>query len=288
LIKAYTEKVSSQKIISSRTLELFKNSRKILKGKDTHSFVAACLHIACREQEIPSSPIIIAELANVKRDKLVDIFNQICKLHKISLPLDKADKKVRYVASKASMPEFFSRKAIKILNQEFSHYPAAIQLLEQECSNTQILKHPNIVTVNDFDRDVTIVDVFEGVGKQSTGKMTKEDLFELERVACPSAGSCGGQFTANTMACVSEAIGLALPGSAGTPAIYETRDKFAVSSGEAVMNLLKKNIRPRDIVTRKSLENAAFLTNFTPHFPDNAEYASALGAMLVAEKRRKK
>ena len=117
LIKAYTEKVSSQKIISSRTEELFKNSRKILKGKDTASFVAACLHIACREQEIPSSPIIIAELANVKRDKLVDIFNQICKLHKISLPLDKADKKVRYVASKASMPEFFSRKAIKILNR---------------------------------------------------------------------------------------------------------------------------------------------------------------------------
>ncbi len=117
LIKAYTEKVSSQKIISSRTLELFKNSRKTLKGKDTQSFVAACLHIACREQEIPSSPIIIAELANVKRDKLVDIFNQVCKLHKISLPLDKADKKVRYVASKASMPEFFSRKAIKILNR---------------------------------------------------------------------------------------------------------------------------------------------------------------------------
>ena len=117
LIKAYTEKVSSQKIISSRTLELFKNSRKLLKGKDTASFVAACLHIACREQEIPSSPIIIAELANVKRDKLIDIFNQICKLHKISLPLDKANKKVRYVASKASMSEIFSRKAIKILNR---------------------------------------------------------------------------------------------------------------------------------------------------------------------------
>ena len=75
-------------------------------------------------------------------------------------------------------------------------------------------------------KDVTIVDVFEGVGKQSTGKMSKEDLLELERVACPSGGSCGGQFTANTMACVSEAIGLALPGSAGTPAVYEARDKF--------------------------------------------------------------
>jgi len=110
--------------------------------------------------------------------------------------------------------------------------------------------------------------------------MTKEDLFELERVACPSGGSCGGQFTANTMACVSEAIGLALPGSAGTPAIYETRDKFAVSSGEAVMNLLKKNIRPRDIVTRKSLENAAVVvaasggsTNAALHLPAIANEA---------------
>ena len=78
-------------------------------------------------------------------------------------------------------------------------------------------------------KDVTIVDVFEGVGKYSTGSMSKKDLDELESLACPSAGSCGGQFTANTMACVSEAIGLALPGSAGTPAVYETRDKFAVS-----------------------------------------------------------
>lgn len=129
-------------------------------------------------------------------------------------------------------------------------------------------------------KDVTIVDVFEGVGKQSTGKMTKEDLFELESVACPSGGSCGGQFTANTMACVSEAIGLALPGSASTPAIYETRDKFAVSSGHAVMNLLEKNIRPRDIVTRKSLENAAVVvaasggsTNAALHLPAIANEA---------------
>ena len=129
-------------------------------------------------------------------------------------------------------------------------------------------------------KDVTIVDVFEGVGKYSTGKMSKKDLDELESLACPSAGSCGGQFTANTMACVSEAIGLALPGSAGTPAVYETRDKFAVSSGEAVMNLLKHNIRPRDIVTRKSLENAAVIvaasggsTNAALHIPAIANEA---------------
>ena len=129
-------------------------------------------------------------------------------------------------------------------------------------------------------KDVTIVDVFEGVGKYSTGTMSKKDLDELESLACPSAGSCGGQFTANTMACVSEAIGLALPGSAGTPAVYETRDKFAVSSGEAVMNLLKENIRPRDIVTRKSLENAAVIvaasggsTNAALHLPAIANEA---------------
>ena len=129
-------------------------------------------------------------------------------------------------------------------------------------------------------KDVTIVDVFEGVGKYSTGSMSKKDLDELESLACPSAGSCGGQFTANTMACVSEAIGLALPGSAGTPAVYETRDKFAVSSGETVMNLLKNNIRPRDIVTKKSLENAAVIvaasggsTNAALHLPAIAHEA---------------
>jgi dihydroxy-acid dehydratase len=112
-------------------------------------------------------------------------------------------------------------------------------------------------------RDVTVVDVYEAVGEHSAGKMSDEDLHELECVACPSAGSCGGQFTANTMACVSEAMGLALPGSAGTPAIYESRDEYAKASGEAVMNLIANNIRPRDIVTRKALENAAVIVAAT-------------------------
>ncbi len=123
-------------------------------------------------------------------------------------------------------------------------------------------------------KDVTVVDVFEGVGKYSSGKMTKHALRKLELIACPSAGACGGQFTANTMACVSEAIGLALPYSAGTPAPYEQRDKYALQSGKAVMNLLKRNIRPRQIVTRKSLENAATIvaatggsTNAALHLP---------------------
>jgi len=112
-------------------------------------------------------------------------------------------------------------------------------------------------------KDVTVVDVFEAVGKHSTGSMSLKDLRKLELAACPSAGACGGQFTANTMACVSEAIGLALPYSSGTPAPYEERDKYAYQSGKTVMNLLAKNIRPRDIVTRKSLENAATIVAAT-------------------------
>ena len=112
-------------------------------------------------------------------------------------------------------------------------------------------------------KDVTVVDVYEGLGKYATGSMSRKDLEKLSLVACPSAGACGGQFTANTMACVSEAIGLALPYSAGTPAPYEERDKYAYHSGKAVMNLLAKNIRPRDIVTRKSLENAATIVAAT-------------------------
>jgi dihydroxy-acid dehydratase len=129
-------------------------------------------------------------------------------------------------------------------------------------------------------RDVTVQDVFEAVGNHSAGKITDEELHELECVACPSAGSCGGQFTANTMACVSEAIGLALPGSAGAPAPYESRDEYAAASGRAVMQLLAQGIRPRDIVTREALENAAVVvaatggsTNAALHLPAIAHEA---------------
>jgi len=107
------------------------------------------------------------------------------------------------------------------------------------------------------DRDVTVQDVFEAVGAHAAGNMSADDLHELECVACPSAGSCGGQFTANTMACVSEAIGLAIPGSAGAPAPYESRDEYAYHSGRIVMDLVRANLRPRDILTRKAFENAA-------------------------------
>jgi dihydroxy-acid dehydratase len=123
-------------------------------------------------------------------------------------------------------------------------------------------------------RDITVMDVFEGVGSFAAGKMDAETLCELEQHACPSDGACGGQFTANTMACVSEAIGLALPLSSALPAPYLDRDQYAVASGEAVMRLIEQNIRPRDICTRKAFENAAVVvaatggsTNGALHLP---------------------
>ena len=129
-------------------------------------------------------------------------------------------------------------------------------------------------------KDITVQDVFEAVGAHAAGKMSDEELRAIECVACPSAGSCGGQFTANTMACVSEAIGLAVPGSAGAPAPYESRDAYAEASGEMVMNALAQGIRPRDIVTRKALENAARIvacsggsTNAGLHLPAIANEA---------------
>jgi dihydroxy-acid dehydratase len=123
-------------------------------------------------------------------------------------------------------------------------------------------------------RPVTVQDVFEAVGKHSVGQMSDEDLDTLEQNACPSAGACGAQFTANTMATVSEAIGLALPYSAGAPAPYELRDKFCMTAGEQVLDLVRKNLRPRTIVTRLALENAAAVvaasggsTNAALHLP---------------------
>ncbi len=129
-------------------------------------------------------------------------------------------------------------------------------------------------------KPVTVQDVFEAVGKHSVGEMSDEDLNTLEQVACPSAGSCGAQFTANTMATVAEAIGLALPYSCGAPAPYEIRDTFSFTSGEKVMELVARNIRPRDIVTLKALENAATVvaasggsTNAALHLPAIAHEA---------------
>jgi dihydroxy-acid dehydratase len=129
-------------------------------------------------------------------------------------------------------------------------------------------------------KDVTVVDIFEGVGQHAAGKMSDEDLHDLECHACPGAGACGGQFTANTMACVAEAIGLALPYSSGPPAEILARDDFAHKAGEGVMNLLARNLRPRDICTKKAFENAAMVvaatggsTNAALHLPAMANEA---------------
>jgi len=130
------------------------------------------------------------------------------------------------------------------------------------------------------DRDVTVVDVFEVVGKYAAGTCPIEEVHALEKVACPGHGACGGQYTANTMACVAEAIGLSLPNSNMAPAPYTTRDQIAHAAGVQVMELLAKNIRPRDICTMEAFENAARIvaatggsTNAALHLPAMAHEA---------------
>lgn len=130
------------------------------------------------------------------------------------------------------------------------------------------------------DEDVTVVDVFEAVGQHSAGNCPLQELIELEKVACPGHGACGGQFTANTMACVAEAIGLSLPNSNMAPAPYETRDAMAVAAGRQVMELIALNLRPRDICTREAFVNAARIvaatggsTNAALHLPAMASEA---------------
>ena len=141
------------------------------------------------------------------------------------------------------------------------------------------------------DRDVTVVDVFEVVGKYAAGACPISEVHELERVACPGHGACGGQYTANTMACVGEAIGLSLPNSNMAPAPYSTRDQIAHAAGVQVMELLARNIRPRDICTRAAFENAARIvaatggsTNGALHLPAMAHEAGiAFDLFDVAE-----
>ena len=129
-------------------------------------------------------------------------------------------------------------------------------------------------------RDVTVVDVFEAVGQHAAGNCPLKDLTALEKVACPGHGACGGQFTANTMACVGEAIGLSLPNSNMTPAPYRSREEIAVAAGRQVMTLIERNLRPRDICTRAAFENAARVvaatggsTNAALHLPAMAHEA---------------
>ncbi|UIJ43620.1 dihydroxy-acid dehydratase [Sphingomonas cannabina] len=129
-------------------------------------------------------------------------------------------------------------------------------------------------------RDVTVKDVFEVVGRYAAGTCPIEDVHALEKVACPGHGACGGQYTANTMACVGEAIGLSLPNSNMLPAPYSSREQVAHAAGVQVMELLAANIRPRDICTREAFENAARIvaatggsTNGALHLPAMANEA---------------
>ena len=130
------------------------------------------------------------------------------------------------------------------------------------------------------DRDITVVDVFEVVGKYAAGNCPLSEVHALEKAACPGHGACGGQYTANTMACVAEAIGLSLPNSNMAPAPYTTRDQIAHAAGVQVMELLARNLRPRDICTRDAFENAARVvaatggsTNAALHLPAMAHEA---------------
>ena len=130
------------------------------------------------------------------------------------------------------------------------------------------------------NKDVTVVDVFEAVGAYSAGTCPLARLTALEKVACPGHGACGGQFTANTMACVGEAIGLSLPHSNMMPAPYASRADIAIAAGKQVMTLIERNIRPRDLCTRKAFENAARIvaatggsTNAALHLPAMANEA---------------
>jgi dihydroxy-acid dehydratase len=109
-------------------------------------------------------------------------------------------------------------------------------------------------------RAIDIVDVFEAVGAVATGTMDEEELGEIERAACPSEGACAGMFTANTMAAVAEALGMSLPGSSSAPAPDTRRDQFAYESGAAVIELLRQNVRPRQIMTKEAFENAIAVT----------------------------
>ncbi|MBB5986361.1 dihydroxy-acid dehydratase [Sphingobium lignivorans] len=145
-------------------------------------------------------------------------------------------------------------------------------------------------TYKDRD-DLTVIDVFEAVGRYSAGNCPLAEVVAIEKAACPGHGACGGQYTANTMACVAEAIGLSLPNSNMAPAPYKSRQEIAVAAGKQIMDVLARNIRPRDICTREAFENAARIvaatggsTNGALHLPAMAnECGIAFDLFDVAE-----
>jgi len=136
-------------------------------------------------------------------------------------------------------------------------------------------------------REIDLATVFEAVGKHIAGNMTDQELCEIENAACPGCGSCAGMFTANTMNCMMEALGLGLPGNGTIPAVYSERDRLAKEAGRKIMELLERNIRPRDILTKEAFENAIAVdlalggsTNTALHLP---AIAHAAGIMLPIE-----
>jgi dihydroxy-acid dehydratase len=114
----------------------------------------------------------------------------------------------------------------------------------------------SIMPGNVDGKDVTIIDAFEAVGACLAGKMSREQVDKIERAICPGEGACGGMYTANTMASAAEALGMSLPGSSAPPAIDSRRDEYAIKSGEAVVELLRRGITARDILTKEAFENA--------------------------------
>lgn len=135
--------------------------------------------------------------------------------------------------------------------------------------------------------EVDLSSVFEAVGKYDSGKMSLEELIELENSACPTCGSCAGMFTANTMNCMMEALGLALPGNGTIPAVYAARERLAKDAGRIILTLVEKGIKPRDILTKEAFENAVAVdmalggsTNTALHLP---AIARAAGVSLTLE-----
>ncbi len=132
-------------------------------------------------------------------------------------------------------------------------------------------------------KEVTIQDAFEAAGAFAAGKITEEELHDIECAVCPGAGACGGQYTANTMACVAEALGLALPGSSSPPAIDKTREEYLRLAGKTVVDLLQSGLLPREILTKKALENAVAVSAATGGSTNVALHIPALAHELGIE-----
>jgi len=137
-------------------------------------------------------------------------------------------------------------------------------------------------------KDVDLSNIFEAVGKRAAGTISDEELREIEDITCPTCGSCAGMFTANTMNCMIEALGFALPGNGTIPAVYSARDRLAKEAGRQIMTLIEKNIKPRDILTRKAFDNAVAVdmalggsTNTALHLP---ALAHAAGLSLTLDR----